>query len=92
MDFTGKTVLVTGSSRHTGMGIARALLRAGARVGINSPSRENVDRAIRELKAEGLGNTVDATADIADEAQVVGDVITLDGGVDAQLCPKDCEI
>ena len=83
MDFTGKTVLVTGSSRHTGMGIARAFLKAGARVGINSPSPENVARAIQELKAEGLGNTVDATADIADEAQVeamfgrVGDDLSL---------------
>ena len=70
MDFTGKTVLVTGSSRHTGMGIARAFLKAGARVGINSSSRENVTRAIRELEAEGLGNTVDAAGNIADEIQV----------------------
>jgi len=70
MDFTGRIVLVTGSSRHTGLGIARAFLKAGARVGINSANRENVAKAIRELRAEGLGNTVDATADIADEAQV----------------------
>ena len=69
-DFTDKTVLVTGSSRHTGMGIARAFLKAGARVGINSPSAENVSKAIEELKAEGLANTVDSTANIADEAEV----------------------
>jgi len=70
LDFTGKTVLVTGSSRHTGMGIARAFLKSGARVGINSPNPENVAKAIQELKAEGLENTVDAAANIADEAQV----------------------
>ena len=69
-DFTDKTVLVTGSSRHTGMGIARAVLKAGARVGINSPSAENVSKAIEDLNGEGLANTVDATANIADEAQV----------------------
>lgn len=70
MDFAGKTVLVTGSSRHTGLGIARVLLKAGARVGINSPTAENVARAMKELKNEGLDNTVDATANVADEAQV----------------------
>jgi len=69
-DYTGKTVLVTGSSRHTGLGIARELLKAGARVGINSPSAENVAKAIKELKDEGLTNTVDATGNIADQVQV----------------------
>jgi 3-oxoacyl-[acyl-carrier protein] reductase len=70
MEFKGKTVLVTGSSRHTGFGIAKTFLKAGASVGINSGNLENVAKALEELKAEGFENAFAATGDISKEATV----------------------
>jgi len=66
----GKVVLVTGSTRHLGFGIARALLRDGAKVYINSPSVENVARAVEELHGEGLPLATGGTADVSDTASV----------------------
>ena len=66
----GKVVLVTGSTRHLGYGIARSLLRDGAKVYINSPSPENVARALEELHGEGLSLATDGTADVSDAAAV----------------------
>jgi 3-oxoacyl-[acyl-carrier protein] reductase len=47
-DLTGKTALVTGSSRGLGMGIAIALAKAGADIIINYNNSEN--RAVEVKK------------------------------------------
>jgi NAD(P)-dependent dehydrogenase (short-subunit alcohol dehydrogenase family) len=44
-----KTVIVTGGSKGIGFACARAFLAEGARVGIVSRSRDNVDQALRDL-------------------------------------------
>jgi gluconate 5-dehydrogenase len=45
-DLTGRTALVTGSTRGIGLALARALAGAGARVGINGRTREGCEAAL----------------------------------------------
>ena len=55
MDFTDKRVLVTGSSRGIGFGIAEAFIDAGARVAINGKTEQSVGVAVERLgEAEHL--------------------------------------
>ena len=75
-DLTGKTALVTGSTRGLGLAIARALADAGARVAINGRSAETV--AARAAELEGA---VAAPFDVTDEAAVRSAVAAL-GPVD----------
>ena len=49
MDFTDKRVLITGSSRGIGFGIAEAFVEAGALVAINGKSSESVSNAMEKL-------------------------------------------
>jgi gluconate 5-dehydrogenase len=68
-DLRGKLALVTGSSRGLGLGLARALASAGARVVLNARDPARVDAAAREL--EGAGYEVrTAVFDVSDAAQV----------------------
>ncbi|MGE9289770.1 MAG: SDR family NAD(P)-dependent oxidoreductase, partial [Puniceicoccales bacterium] len=50
LEFTGKTVLVTGSSRNLGKTIARAFVEGGARVVLHG-SGENLEKAKKELES-----------------------------------------
>lgn len=71
--FAGKTVLVTGSVRNTGLEIARAFLEAGATVFVNGRTQDKVLEAIAELEPaarQGGGAALDGTADVSDPAQV----------------------
>jgi gluconate 5-dehydrogenase len=53
-DLTGRTALVTGSSRGLGRAMAEGLARAGARVLVNGTSAARVDEAVAEMRAAGL--------------------------------------
>lgn len=53
MEFSNQVVLVTGSTRGIGRGIAEAFARKGAAVIINGRSTEQVERVVREFAAEG---------------------------------------
>ena len=65
----GKVVLVTGGGRGIGKGIARGMVKEGARVAISGRSEETLTAARTEL--EGLGGEVLAVpADVTDEQQV----------------------
>ena len=71
--FAGKNVLVTGSARNTGVGIAKVFGSYGATVFINGRSAEKVEQVVKQLNDEA--NTtgekyLPAAADIADEAAV----------------------
>jgi NAD(P)-dependent dehydrogenase (short-subunit alcohol dehydrogenase family) len=52
MILSGKTVIVTGTGRGLGWGIARALGRAGARVYISDINDEEMARSEADLKRD----------------------------------------
>lgn len=54
MDFIGKGAIVTGGASGIGLGIARCLARAGARVAIADASSHYLDEAVADARNEGL--------------------------------------
>jgi gluconate 5-dehydrogenase len=68
-DLTGRTALVTGSSRGIGFALARGLGEAGAKVVVNSRKQAAVDEAVARLEALGIA-ALGAAFDVADEASV----------------------
>lgn len=70
IDFTGKTVLVTGSSRGVGLGIARGFHAGGATLHMLAD-----DPAVMAVAAD-LGAT-GYVADIRDEAQVIAALLAI---------------
>jgi gluconate 5-dehydrogenase len=64
-DLTGRTALVTGSTRGLGLALARALADAGARVGVNGRSGETC-----EAVAARIDGAFAAPFDVTDEAAV----------------------
>jgi len=83
-DLTGKTALVTGSSRGLGKVLARGLGRAGARIVLNSRHADALEKVKEELGAEGIAAHV-RPFDVTDEAQVEEAV----AGIEAQVAPID---
>ena len=83
MDFSGKRILVTGSSRGIGRATAKVFLDAGARVAINGRSRQATDSGIEML---GPGTAVVAApgdvSEVAGCEAVVNRAIYLLGGLD----------
>jgi gluconate 5-dehydrogenase len=75
-DLTGRTALVTGSTRGIGLAFAQALAGAGARVAINGRTSEAVDAVVA-----GIDGAVAAPFDVTDEAAVARGVEVL-GPVD----------
>jgi gluconate 5-dehydrogenase len=69
-DLTGKTALVTGSSRGLGFAMAQGLAEAGARVVLNGINPAALDAAEAGLRAAGL-DVRQARFDVADEAAVL---------------------
>ncbi|MCA3264326.1 MAG: SDR family oxidoreductase [Telmatospirillum sp.] len=69
-DLTGKTALVTGSSRGLGFAMAQGLAEAGARVVLNGVSAEHLAAAHATLRAAGR-DALAARFDVTDEAAVV---------------------
>lgn len=69
-DLSGKTALVTGSSRGLGRAMAEGLAQAGARILVNGTDAARVDAAVKEMRQAGY--EADAAAfDVTAEAQVV---------------------
>ncbi|NEU30929.1 glucose 1-dehydrogenase [bacterium LRH843] len=53
-NLNGKTALVTGGSKGIGLGMARALGKAGAKIAIASRKMEDLEKAALELKENGI--------------------------------------
>jgi NAD(P)-dependent dehydrogenase (short-subunit alcohol dehydrogenase family) len=70
MRFQGRRVLVTGSSRNTGLGIAERFARAGAVVVINGRTPESVARAARQIREATGAAVFEAPADLSTRAGV----------------------
>jgi gluconate 5-dehydrogenase len=69
-DLTGRTALVTGSSRGLGRAMAEGLARAGARILVNGTDAARADAAVKEMRQAGY--EADAAAfDVTSEDQVV---------------------
>ena len=68
-DLTGRVAVVTGGNGGIGLGMARGLARAGARVVIAARDEAKSKDAVRELTALGPGARA-VTTDVTDEAAV----------------------
>lgn len=83
-DLTGKVALVTGGNGGIGLGMARGLAQAGARVVIAGRDKGKSERAVALLRADGLvteGLEVDVT-DEAGVADMVAKVTAAHGRLD----------
>lgn len=69
-DLTGRTALVTGSSRGLGRAFAEGLAGAGAVAILNGVDAERLERAAAEMRAAGH-QALTSAFDVADEAAVV---------------------
>jgi gluconate 5-dehydrogenase len=63
-ELTGRTALVTGSSRGIGMALAKGLLEAGARVVIHGLDRARAEATAAALSEQTGGQTHVATFDV----------------------------
>jgi len=68
-NLSGRTALITGSSRGIGFALARGLGDAGARVIVNSRQQAVVDEAVAKLKEQGV-DALGAAFDVADPTSV----------------------
>jgi gluconate 5-dehydrogenase len=76
-DLTGRTALVTGSSRGLGRAMAQGLAEAGARVVLNGASAERFAAAAAALRDQGH-DVLAERFDVCDEAAVVAAFERLD--------------
>ena len=77
-DLTGKVAIVTGGNGGIGLGMARGLAGAGARVVVAGRNREKSLRAVDELAQLGTGGALAIEADVTDEAAVAALVAETD--------------
>ncbi|KQP13245.1 SDR family oxidoreductase [Pseudorhodoferax sp. Leaf267] len=68
-DLSGRSALITGSTRGIGFAIAQGLGRAGAHIVVNGRRQPAVDEAVAKLQAEGIGAS-GAVFDVAQEPSV----------------------
>lgn len=77
-DLTGRTALITGSSRGLGLAIAQGMAKAGASVILNGVNAERLDTSAQEMRA--AGHQVETLCfDVTDEDAVIAAFDNLDG-------------
>jgi len=84
LDLSGKVAIVTGGNGGIGLGMARGLARAGARVVVAARNRDKSATAVRELKALG-SDALALAVDVTDERSVdalVADTLRQCGRID----------
>lgn len=70
MRLAGKVALITGSTKHTGFGIAQKFLKEGATVIINGRQKADVKDAVEKLKGDWKGLPLQAPGDLANAKDV----------------------
>jgi 3-oxoacyl-[acyl-carrier protein] reductase len=70
MSIEGKVAIVTGGTKGIGRAIAEALVREGANVCISARSRNEIDEAIRDLRALKRGEATGIVSDVCNYSQV----------------------
>ena len=65
MNLSGKTCLITGSSRGIGYAIAQALCQSGADVVVNSRRGSDLQKVAKRLEQESQGRVLGLEADIS---------------------------
>jgi NAD(P)-dependent dehydrogenase (short-subunit alcohol dehydrogenase family) len=71
MGDTMKTIVITGSTRGIGLGLATALLERGCQVVISGRAQETVDKVVTELEAEhGPDRVLGKACDVTELQQV----------------------
>lgn len=84
-DLTGKTALVTGSSRGLGLAFATGLAQAGARIILNGVDASRLEQAAATMRGQGF-DVLTAAFDVTDEAAVVATFERFDAeGVDVDI-------
>jgi 2-deoxy-D-gluconate 3-dehydrogenase len=68
-DLKGRVAIVTGGNGGIGLGMAKGLAKAGARVVVAARNAEKSDAAVRELRALG-SDALALAVDVTDEASV----------------------
>lgn len=79
-DLSGKTALVTGSSRGLGLAMARGLAEAGAHVVLNGRDASRLEAAVQDLRDDGY-DVQPSVFDVTDEQAVstaVGEIDRVD--------------
>jgi 2-deoxy-D-gluconate 3-dehydrogenase len=69
-DLTGKVAIVTGGNGGIGLGMARGLVGAGARVVVAARNRDKSLRAVAELEPLGPGGALAVEVDVTDSRSV----------------------
>lgn len=76
-DLSGRTALITGSSRGLGRAFAEGLAQAGARIVLNGVNADRLETAAQEMRAQGF-DVLTSGFDVADEAAIVAAFEALD--------------
>jgi 2-deoxy-D-gluconate 3-dehydrogenase len=100
-DLTGKVAIVTGGNGGIGLGMARGLVSAGARVVVAGRNRDKSARAVTELAQLGSGSALAIAVDVTDEESVTQlfaetsercgrlDILINNAGINIRKPPQD---